>query len=173
MIGAKDKLAARFGPRFSMNAKLGRQADEFVNLAQRLKRRGGHVDALIIQMGNNGPLYGDEMEDLRKATSEVGELFLVTDHAPVSWQDESNHALEEADKTWPHTTLIDWGSGGQIARKPALGRHPPHSRRCGCLCPTAQQRSALHASPLALTFGRRAVEMLAIGEASQQHRDCD
>ncbi|HWA55515.1 MAG TPA: acyltransferase family protein [Solirubrobacterales bacterium] len=110
MIGAKDKLAARFGPRFSMNAKLGRQADEFVALAQRLKRRGGHVDALIIQMGNNGPLYGDEMEELRKATSEVGELFLVTDHAPVSWQDESNHALAEADETWPHTTLIDWGS---------------------------------------------------------------
>jgi peptidoglycan/LPS O-acetylase OafA/YrhL/lysophospholipase L1-like esterase len=110
MIGAKDKLAARFGPRFSMNAKLGRQASEFVALARRLKRRGGHVDALIIQMGNNGPLYGGEMEDLRKATSEVGELFLVTDHAPVSWQDESNHALQEADKTWPHTTLIDWGS---------------------------------------------------------------
>ena len=108
MIGAKEKLAARFGRRFSMNAKVGRQADEFVDLARRLKRRGGHVDALIIQMGNNGPLYGDEMEALRKATSNVGELFLVDDHAPVSWQDESNHALEEADETWPHTTLIDW-----------------------------------------------------------------
>jgi peptidoglycan/LPS O-acetylase OafA/YrhL len=108
MIGAKDKLAARFGPRFSMNAKVGRQADEFVELARRLKRRDGNVDALIIQMGNNGPLYGDEMEALRKATSNVGELFLISDHAPVSWQDESNHALAEADATWPHTTLIDW-----------------------------------------------------------------
>jgi peptidoglycan/LPS O-acetylase OafA/YrhL/lysophospholipase L1-like esterase len=108
MIGAKEKLAARFGRRFSMNAKVGRQADEFVDLARRLKRRGGHIDALIIQMGNNGPLYGDEMEALRKATSNVDELFLIDDHAPVSWQDESNHALEEADETWPHTTLIDW-----------------------------------------------------------------
>ncbi|HEX4463666.1 MAG TPA: acyltransferase family protein [Solirubrobacterales bacterium] len=108
MIGAKEKLAARFGRRFSMNAKVGRQADEFVSLARRLKQRGGHIDALIIQMGNNGPLYGDEMEALRKATSNVGELFLIDDHAPVSWQDESNHALEEADETWPHTTLIDW-----------------------------------------------------------------
>ncbi|HXS32709.1 MAG TPA: acyltransferase family protein [Solirubrobacterales bacterium] len=110
MIGAKDKLAARFGPRFSMNAKVGRQADEFVDLAQRLKRRGGHINALVIQMGDNGPLYGDEMEDLRKATSNVGELFLINDHAPVSWQDESNHALAEADATWPHTNLIDWAS---------------------------------------------------------------
>jgi peptidoglycan/LPS O-acetylase OafA/YrhL/lysophospholipase L1-like esterase len=108
MVGAKEKLAARLGRRFSMNAQVGRQADEFVALSRRLKRRGGHVDALIIQMGNNGPLYGDEMEALRKATSNVGELFLIDDHAPVSWQDESNHALEEADETWPHTTLIDW-----------------------------------------------------------------
>jgi peptidoglycan/LPS O-acetylase OafA/YrhL/lysophospholipase L1-like esterase len=108
MIGAKEKLAARFGRRFSMNAKVGRQAGEFVKLARRLKRHGGHIDALIIQMGNNGPLYGDEMEALRKATSNVGELFLIDDHAPVSWQDESNHALEEADETWPHTTLINW-----------------------------------------------------------------
>jgi peptidoglycan/LPS O-acetylase OafA/YrhL len=110
MIGAKEQLAARFGPRFSMNAKVGRQADEFVDLARRLKHNGGHIDALIVQMGDNGPLYGDEMDDLRRATSDVGELFLINDHAPVSWQDESNHALAEADATWPHTTLIDWAS---------------------------------------------------------------
>ena len=63
---------------------------------------------MIIQMGNNGPLYGEDMEALRKATAEVGELFLINDHAPVSWIDESNHALAEAARDWPHTTLIDW-----------------------------------------------------------------
>jgi lysophospholipase L1-like esterase len=110
MIGAKERLAARFGPRFSMNAKEGRQAGEFAELARRLKRRGGNVDDLIVQMGDNGPLYGDEMEALREATANVGELFLVNDHAPVSWVGESNHALAEADATWPHTTLIDWSA---------------------------------------------------------------
>jgi len=63
---------------------------------------------MIIQMGNNGPLYGAEMEALQKATSEVGELFLIDDYAPVSWVEESNHALDEAARDWPHTTLIDW-----------------------------------------------------------------
>ncbi len=108
MIGAGDRLAARLGPRFSINAEVGRQADEFVRLARRLKRRGGRVDALIVQMGNNGPLYGEEMAGLRRATSQVGELYLVTDHAPVPWEGEANAALREADATWPHTTLIDW-----------------------------------------------------------------
>jgi peptidoglycan/LPS O-acetylase OafA/YrhL len=108
MIAAKDKLAARLGPGFSMSAQVGRQAGEFVAIAQRLKREGHHPDAMIIQMGNNGPLYSDEMEGLRKATADVGRLFLISDHAPVSWIEESNHALAEAARVWPHTTLIDW-----------------------------------------------------------------
>ena len=110
MIGAKDRLAARMGRRFSMNARVSRQADEFVGLVERLKARGGNVDALIVQMGNNGPLYSDEMEAMRRATAAIGEVFLVNDLAPVSWSDESDEKLSEAVRTWPHTTLIDWRS---------------------------------------------------------------
>ncbi|HUC00209.1 MAG TPA: acyltransferase family protein [Solirubrobacterales bacterium] len=110
MIGAAANLKARFGPGFSMNAKVGRQASEFVEMVQQLRREGHTPNALIIQMGNNGPLYGDDMEAIQKATSKVGELFLINDHAPVSWIDESNDALAEAGKDWPHTTLIDWAS---------------------------------------------------------------
>jgi peptidoglycan/LPS O-acetylase OafA/YrhL len=115
MIGAADRLAARLGPGFSMSAEVGRQAATFVEIVQRLKREGHHPEAMIIQMGNNGPLYGDEMEAIQKATSDVGQLFLINDHAPVSWQDESNHALAEAAEEWPHTTLIDWAAVAESA----------------------------------------------------------
>lgn len=108
MIGAEEKLAARLGPGFSMSAEVGRQASTFVEIVQKLKREGHRPEALIIQMGNNGPLYSSEMEALQKATSDVGELFLINDHAPVSWVEESNHALAEAAEDWPHTTLINW-----------------------------------------------------------------
>ncbi len=36
------------------------------------------------------------------------ELFPINGYAPVSWVEESNHALAEAARDWPHTTLIDW-----------------------------------------------------------------
>jgi peptidoglycan/LPS O-acetylase OafA/YrhL len=113
MVGARDELAARLGPGFSMNAAVGRQADEFVAIVQRLRREGHRPDALIIQMGNNGPLYGEDMEAIQQATSGVGELFLINDHAPVSWAGESNHALAEADEDWPHTTVIDWADAAE------------------------------------------------------------
>ena len=108
MIGAAEQLKRHLGPGFSMNAKVGRQASEFVDLVEELRAKGHTPNALIIQMGNNGPLYGEEMEAIQKATAAVGQLFLITDHAPVSWVDESNSALEEAAEDWPHTTLIDW-----------------------------------------------------------------
>jgi peptidoglycan/LPS O-acetylase OafA/YrhL len=113
MIGAKQKLAARLGSGFSMSAAESRQADDFVAIVQRLKREGHSPDGMVIQMGNNGPLYSDEMEALQKATSEVGELFLVNDHAPVSWLEQSNRALAEAGRDWPQTTLIDWQSAAE------------------------------------------------------------
>jgi peptidoglycan/LPS O-acetylase OafA/YrhL len=108
MIGAENQLAQRLGPGFSMDAKVGRQADEFLKIIRKIKREGHHPAAMVIQWGNNGPLYGEDMEALRKATTNVGQLFLISDHAPVSWQDESNEAIAEAAEDWHHTTEIPW-----------------------------------------------------------------
>lgn len=113
MIGAEEKLAKRLGPGFSMDAKVGRQADEFLDIIEKIKRQGHHPAAMIVQWGNNGPLYGEDMEALRAATTNVGQLFLVSDHAPVSWQDESNEAIAEAASDWHHTTEIPWAKAAE------------------------------------------------------------
>ena len=113
MIGAEEKLAKRLGPGFSMDAKVGRQADEFLAIIEKIKRDGHHPAAMVIQWGNNGPLYGEDMEKLRAATTNVGQLFLVSDHAPVSWQDESNEAIAEASKDWHNTTEIPWAEAAE------------------------------------------------------------
>ena len=115
MIGAKERLAARLGSRFSMNAKVGRQADEFVELARRLKAGGGRIDALIVQMGSNGPLYSDEMEDLRRATAEAGVLLLVNDHAPVSWIEGVERPARGGRPG--HGPTRSWSTGPPVARE--------------------------------------------------------
>lgn len=116
MVGAKEQLAARLGPGFSMNAKVGRQVDEAIALARQLKAGGHHPDDLILQIGNNGPLYSEEMGALRTATSEAGHVFLINDHAPVSWMGESNEKLAQAAKEWPRTSLIDWNAAARSRR---------------------------------------------------------
>jgi peptidoglycan/LPS O-acetylase OafA/YrhL len=113
MIGAEDRLAKRLGPGFSMDAKVGRQADEFLKIIEKIKREGHHPTAMVIQWGNNGPLYGEDMEKLRAATTNVGQLFLISDHAPVSWQDESDEAISEAAEDWHNTTEIPWKTAAE------------------------------------------------------------
>jgi hypothetical protein len=113
MIGAEENLASRLGPGFSMDAKVGRQADEFIAIIKKIKRGGHRPDAMVIQWGDNGPLYSEDMEALRKATTNVRQLFLISDHAPVSWQDESNHAIAEASEDWHHTTEIPWAKAAE------------------------------------------------------------
>ncbi|HWH19502.1 MAG TPA: acyltransferase family protein [Solirubrobacterales bacterium] len=113
MIGAEEDLAKRLGPGFSMDAKVGRQADEFIAIIKKIKQGGHHPQAMVIQWGNNGPLYSEDMEALRKATTNVGQLFLISDHAPVSWQNESNEAIAEASELWHHTTEIPWAKAAE------------------------------------------------------------
>jgi peptidoglycan/LPS O-acetylase OafA/YrhL len=113
MIGAEANLEKRLGPGFSMDAKVGRQADEFIAIIEKIKQGGHHPQAMVIQWGNNGPLYSEDMEALRKATTNVGQLFLISDHAPVSWQDESNEAIAEASKLWHDTTEIPWAKAAE------------------------------------------------------------
>ncbi len=116
MVGAKDQLVAQLGQGFSMNAKVGRQVDEVIALARQLKAGGHHPNDLIIQIGDNGPLYSEEMDSLRTATNEADHVFLITDHAPVSWIGESNEELSQAAKEWPHTSLIDWNAAAKNRR---------------------------------------------------------
>ncbi|MGA8745507.1 MAG: acyltransferase family protein [Solirubrobacterales bacterium] len=113
MVGAKAQLAAHLGRGFSMNAKVGRQVGEVIDLARQLKSSGQRPDDLILQIGNNGPLYSEEMQALRTATSEAGHIFLVNDHAPVSWMAESNEKLSQAAQEWPATSLIDWNAAAK------------------------------------------------------------
>ena len=109
MVGARDQLARRLGPRFSMNARLGRQAKDFVKLVHKLRAGHRHPDALIVQMGNNGPLYSDDMAAFHHYSHALGRhLFLINDEAPVSWEGQSNSALLGAAKAWPRTSLINW-----------------------------------------------------------------
>jgi hypothetical protein len=99
-----------------MNARLGRQAKDFVKLVHKLRANHRHPDALIVQMGNNGPLYSDDMAAFHHYSRGLGHLFLINDEAPVSWEGQSNSALLDAAKEWPHTSLINWhaiaGRGG-------------------------------------------------------------
>ncbi len=110
MVDARDGLARLLGPRLTLNAQVGRQAKELIDLLHRYAGHGGLPDNVVLQLGNNGPLYSDDLQQLHDALHGVPHVYLVNVEVPRSWQGEVNSALSDAARNWGQARLVDWHS---------------------------------------------------------------
>ncbi len=110
MVDASSGLGRLLGPRLTLNAHVGRQANEIVDLLHGYAAHGGLPDYVVLQLGNNGPVYSDDLEHLHEALKGVPHVFLVNVEVPRSWQGEVNSALSQAAESWGQAQLVDWHS---------------------------------------------------------------
>ena len=111
MAGAADTLRREFGDDAIVDAREGRQPWDYDAVVQRYRDAGALPNEVIVQVGNNGPVYYDELVDLRDALAGVDRVYLVNVEVPRSWEDEVNSELSEfAADDWPQATMIDWHS---------------------------------------------------------------
>jgi hypothetical protein len=108
MVGAAPELEQRLGTNLILNAAISRQADDVIALLDGYRAAGQLPDTVVLQLGNNGPLLSEQMDELQEALRDVERIYLVNVEAPVSWEGESNGALEDAAEEWSNTTLLDW-----------------------------------------------------------------
>jgi peptidoglycan/LPS O-acetylase OafA/YrhL len=108
MVDARSGLARLFGPKLTLNAAVGRQPDEITSLLHDYAADGKLPDNVVLQMGNNGPVYSDDLEKLHAALHGVPHVYLVNVEVPRSWQGEVNTALSEAADDWGQAQLVDW-----------------------------------------------------------------
>jgi peptidoglycan/LPS O-acetylase OafA/YrhL len=107
MHGAADTLRSDFGGRIAVDAELSRQPWDFAPVAE-AHRSAGLPEDVVVHVGNNGPVYYDELDDLRKALEGVDHVYLVNVLVPRSWQDEVNEELTSFVAGWPEATVVDW-----------------------------------------------------------------
>ncbi len=108
MVDARNGLARLLGGGLRLNAAVGRQPGEIVDLLHRYAAAGKVPDNVVLQMGNNGPVYSDDLEKLHSALRGVPHVFLVNVEVPRSWQGEVNSTLSEAADNWGQAELVDW-----------------------------------------------------------------
>jgi peptidoglycan/LPS O-acetylase OafA/YrhL len=108
MVDARSGLARLLGPNLTLNAAVGRQSEEIVDLLHGYSTHGGLPDNVVLQLGNNGPVYSDDLEKLHAALTGVPHVYLVNVEVPRSWQGEANSALSEAAQNWGQAQLVDW-----------------------------------------------------------------
>jgi peptidoglycan/LPS O-acetylase OafA/YrhL len=110
MLGCSSQLKTALHHRVRVDATVGRQIEDTVSELQRLRRHHKLAKTIVIQVGNNGPLWYRDLVRLRHALHGIPRVVAVNVRNDTSWQDESNHALATWLQGWPQAHLADWYS---------------------------------------------------------------
>jgi peptidoglycan/LPS O-acetylase OafA/YrhL len=123
MLGCSRELKDALQHRVRVDATVGRQIENTVNELEWLRRHHKLTKTVVIQVGNNGPLWGHDLVRLRHALHGIPNVVVVNVRNTTSWQNESNHALAEWLRGWPAAHLADW-YGNSTSKMMQDGTHP-------------------------------------------------
>ncbi|HEY5859973.1 MAG TPA: acyltransferase family protein [Actinomycetota bacterium] len=110
MLGAASKLAEQG---VWVDAKVGRQFKEGVELVTALNAGGLLGDVLVVHLGNNGPSTRERFDELMAQTTNVRLVVVLTVKVPKPWQGEVNTEIFDLPNRYPNVRLIDWNGLSQ------------------------------------------------------------
>jgi peptidoglycan/LPS O-acetylase OafA/YrhL len=123
MLGCSSQLKTALHHHVRVDATVGRQIEDTVEELQRLRRHHRLTKIVVLQVGNNGPLWFRDLVRLRHALHAIPDVVVVNVRNTTSWQDESNHALDNWMQGWPSAHLADW-YGSSTSKMMQDGTHP-------------------------------------------------
>jgi peptidoglycan/LPS O-acetylase OafA/YrhL len=123
MLGCSSELKTALDNRVRVDATVGRQIDDTIGDLQSLRRHDKLPKTIVIQVGNNGPLWYRDLVRLRHALHGIPVVVVVNVRNSTSWQDESNNALATWLHDWPTAHLADW-YGKSTTKMLSDGTHP-------------------------------------------------
>jgi len=109
-VGASVMLAAQtsLGRHATVDAAVGRQTSDIIGRLAYYRSAGQLPSRVIVQLGENGPVWGADVRALRAALRGVDDVVLVNVRVPRRWNDEVNSILAETVEHWPEARLADW-----------------------------------------------------------------
>jgi peptidoglycan/LPS O-acetylase OafA/YrhL len=123
MLGCTRQLKVALRHRVSIDATVGRQIEDTVQELDRLRHQHRLPKTIVIQVGNNGPLWYRDLVKLRQALRGIPDIVFVNVRNATSWQDESNEALVNWLRGWRAAHLADW-YGSSTNKMLSDGTHP-------------------------------------------------
>jgi len=123
MLDCSSELEVALHHRVRVDATVGRQIDDTIKELDHLRKHHRLPKAIVLQVGNNGPLWFRDLIRLRDALRGIPDIVVVNVRNSTSWQDESNQALVNWVRGWPSAHLADW-YGQSTDKMLSDGTHP-------------------------------------------------
>ncbi len=108
MLGCALVLEQRLGSRLRVDAIVGRQAADTIERIAEYRAEGALPQTVIVQLGDNGPVWYANMQRLRTVLSGVQHVVIVNVRVARSWQNEVNSQLASYVSSWPQAVLANW-----------------------------------------------------------------
>jgi len=108
MVGAAPALQARLGPGTYIDAHIGRQFSDGVQLVKSYRDSGKLGRTVVVHLGDNGPVHPSDLEALINELAGVPNVLLMNVRVPREWQDEVNSEINAAIARHPNVKLVDW-----------------------------------------------------------------
>ena len=125
MIQGAVALARDLGP-VRVDAAVGRQIGQGIQILQRRDAGGKLAGIVIVQLGNNGPFRAGQFDAVMDALHDVPLVVWVNVRVPRDWEAHNNRVIESGVSHYPNARLVDWY--GATAGRPDLfwkdGYHP-------------------------------------------------
>lgn len=141
MLGAVDAVK-RAVPGTVVNAKVGRQIDDGIDIVRTLRARDRLPRVLVVHLGNNGGIDAGQLDKLLAAAGDV-EVVLVTVKVTRRWEGPNNDVLSEAARTHPRIRLVDWKNLAGTCRGDVFFEDGTHLKPDGQACYAAAIASAV------------------------------
>jgi peptidoglycan/LPS O-acetylase OafA/YrhL len=108
MLDCSSELELALRHHVRVDARVGRQIDDTITELDHLRKHHRLPKTVVLQVGNNGPLWSRDLVGLRHALRGIRDVVVVNVRNSTSWQDESNQALDNWLRDWPAAHLADW-----------------------------------------------------------------
>lgn len=97
-------------PSMKIDAEIGRQMYQALDLVKRMKNNGELGNVVIIELGTNGPFTNGQLETMIKTIGVNKKIIFVNTRVPRPWQNVVNTTLNSVTAKYPNTSLVNWFS---------------------------------------------------------------
>ncbi len=108
ILGIRNVLAS-FERIELINARVGRQIDELIEVA-RTDQKFVASSNVILNLGNNNRLVESDVIELMEIVKNQPRVIVVNTAVPRSWRDENNLMIAKVVANYPNATIVDWNS---------------------------------------------------------------
>ena len=109
MLQSATALAHDLGP-VRVDAAVGRQIGDGITILEQREETGGLAQTVIVQLGNNGPFYDGQFDEVMAALHDVPTVIWVNVRVPRDWEAHNNRIIASGVARYPNARMVDWNA---------------------------------------------------------------